>query len=969
MKHLKETFSLNCAVAAAGSFLAGGLIPLSMYIGNFREFSSILPGSMLLYALLGVSVCFVSIFFLLSVVALAGKRIYGYFIALFSALVIAVYAQGNVIGAKYPLLDGKSIPWDKMIGIGVVNTIIWIVIIGLGGAVYWKWKERSFPVLRTVMFAFFFFMVLTVGLRFATLKMPAPAGEAAYFSGKDFYKASSERNIFVFVIDSFEQSLLEELLKKDPSAAETLSDFTFYKNTLGKFPSTIGALPHILTGQPVNMKIPYEAYINDSMQRSSLVKNAQKLDYDLYFYVPNIFTPQMETAKKIGCLRNICSSEQAASCNIMDYFTVYQNSLFSYAPHFLKKAVLVDQFSVQSGGRFLNVDNLCLTPNTVSALIDNIPEKQKLSVATSRKVFKLYHLVGVHAPNFNLQTARKNIDYLKHFFAELKRLGIYEQSSIVIIGDHGVAKVQYPIFLYKNTKGGMKISKEPFSFDNLNSLLAGLLETPNAEPVFSSGQREFWVWYPHHRTLLKKLLFDLEGNIVISGETLKEKYIAVELTELEAEGMSTEHEGRWAYENAKLTIPLPAKFQKKDICLSLETRTLSTPQYPVQKIDFGLENLKLKTVVYNHGDTFPKKVKLFIPRKYNTKRQLTLAFSAWHYLSPNQMWGTVDVRSLSVLITGVEFSFPTEQERNFVLQKSTDTSLSAKENEKWSVSGKVSFSLPLAKQFRNKEIVLSVTVLHPFEKECPVQKLNFSVNGKELAVFKFDEQTAWTPKKLKIKIPRSLTDAEQLHVTVENKNFQKMTDKTQASFLVKDCKIDISGAVSVAKTAQVVAKAPANVTRKNLPRSFFAGENLVALLSEGLSDETTGRWTCSKKSSLTVPLKSKYVHQDLVVTFDTQTLLSKKFKTQSLTCYLGKEKLAVIKYQYPEFQKKLKISIPQKLHGGKDLKFVFETEHLRSPAQMYTGNPDERMLGVNLSSCRISKSRLPKWIRNLFLNK
>lgn len=156
---------------------------------------------------------------------------------------------------------------------------------------------------------------------------------------------------------------------------------------------------------------------------------------------------------------------------------------------------------------------------------------------------------------------------------------------------------------------------------------------------------------------------------------------------------------------------------------------------------------------------------------------------------------------------------------------------------------------------------------------------------------------------------------------------------------------------------------------KRRARSVFEGENLVALLSEGLSDENTGRWTYSRKSSLTVPLKRKYVQRDLIVTFDTQTLLSKKFPTQSLTCYLGKEKLAAIKYQYPRTRKRLRLYIPQKLHGGKDLKFVFETEYLRSPAQMFDGNPDKRRLGVNLRSCRISKTLLPKWIRRLWSNK
>lgn len=74
MKHLKENFLLNCAVAAAGGFLLGSFVPLSTYIGNFREFSSTLPVNMLLYVSLGGCAFFVCIFCLLCAVTLAGKK-------------------------------------------------------------------------------------------------------------------------------------------------------------------------------------------------------------------------------------------------------------------------------------------------------------------------------------------------------------------------------------------------------------------------------------------------------------------------------------------------------------------------------------------------------------------------------------------------------------------------------------------------------------------------------------------------------------------------------------------------------------------------------------------------------------------------------------------------------------------------------------------------------------------------------
>lgn len=809
MASAETHWSIPAGVAAAVGFLTGCLIPFGTYIGNSKDFPGISSNTMLSISLLAFALVFLLLWGVLLLLQRFCRKTALWVMVILSALAVAVYGQGNIFGAKYQILDGKSIPWDKMIGTGVLNTVFWLLIIGAGIFTAARYKEKALPVLRNVMLCFAGFMALVTFMRFLTVPT-VPLTTAAY-NNTDFYKVSSKRNIFVFILDGFDIPLFSQLLKEVPGTADALTDFVSYDNTIGKFPTTQGALPHILTGVPNDNTKKYADYLDEAFTKSPFINEARKKEFDLYFYTYQTFAPRYKVLHHIPHIKN--AEEVKFSFfkdDIGSYGSVYRCSFFTYLPHFLKCFTPLWPSTKLSKADWTFSDN-------VSRWLAELPRSRQLSAATDRNVCKFFHLAGVHFPDYNVEAARKNIEIVKNFIAELKRLGVYKKSSIIITADHGSIDAPRPIFICNTGKGALKHTQAPFSFDNLSPYLTALLEGKSALPSVSKGNRQFcsYIWTksasPLYLPPLTKINFAPDGSRAISKEQRKSVYNGEDLSNLTA-------------------------------------------------YNFTLE----------------------IPRS----------------------------------------------------------------NGRWAGKGKSSITLPLPPAYQNKEIFLEVTVVLPLGNAHPFQELSVSVNKMAPVVFKFDAFAAWKPQILPIKVPRELNTGDSLFVEMEGKHVIRLKevlnnteDDRQLTFLLSKCELKLNA------SALTSAQKP----------TFFTGKDLAALPAQAMSDEITGRWTYARQSALTVPLNSQYAKSDLSVTFETNTLLTKKFPTQQFSCYLGGKKLAAVKYQFPQTGQLVTVTVPKELHGGKDLQFVFETEHVRSPADMFPGNPDKRPLGVSVISCRISK--------------
>jgi len=268
----------------------------------------------------------------------------------------------------------------------------------------------------------------------------------------DVFEFSSELNLIHLLPDGFQGDIIREVLEDLPELAARLKGFTLYRNHLGMYQGTAPSVPAIFMGRPFDFEAGY------STQRTMD-------EMKLYAYPARLqeggFRLDYVALSSVYCL------ESAASCitrpfndlKSRGYFR-YKDGRYSYAfrqladltlfrhlPMFLKERIYND------GSWFFadtTLDGSSPWPDPVlREWIDN------MVVAGPQPRYKWYHYIGTHIPPrwgadcvFNRELERTRKQYydqsvcvltgIARFAEKLRALGIYDQTAIIISGDHGV---------------------------------------------------------------------------------------------------------------------------------------------------------------------------------------------------------------------------------------------------------------------------------------------------------------------------------------------------------------------------------------------------------------------------------------------------------------------------------------------------------------------------------------------------
>jgi hypothetical protein len=105
------------------------------------------------------------------------------------------------------------------------------------------------------------FLVFTLG------SAPLPVKGTYYLSMEKMFELSSENNIIVFILDSFDSEIFSRLLKAYPDLHSSLDGFTYYPDAVGVYPSTIYAMPQIPTGACYERDQKFSEFINRSWKK------------------------------------------------------------------------------------------------------------------------------------------------------------------------------------------------------------------------------------------------------------------------------------------------------------------------------------------------------------------------------------------------------------------------------------------------------------------------------------------------------------------------------------------------------------------------------------------------------------------------------------------------------------------------------------------------------------------------------
>ena len=429
---------------------------------------------------------------------------YTYLSILFGIL-LGVFLQSFIIGLDYGNFDGHKIEWEKYTGVGIINTIIWLTCIIASFVALRRLQSDESKIKKYIKpIIFSVIAIQCIVFLFTLIKNPIQKdityedGKACVLTTKNLYEISSKNNIIVFLLDAFDASVFEEILKKKSEVTATFKDFVFYPDTISSYGYTYYSLPEILTGNKYDIRNSYSDYMTKAWSNNEYYIAMKKRNFMI-----NIYTNGRYVGKK-ALIDNLITGEAILDDIIANNFKKLAH--FRMVPHCLKKLYYQQEAVLQ---------DTTISDNSTAAYRDDDRffyiglKKQGLTINNESKgSFKFYHLAGMHEPyildeNVKLvkedegnyyQQAIGALNIVKEYINQLKKLDKYNESTFFILADHGYINAvgSRPIFLAKYP-GAYNISLEldntPITVAELMPMLFSnyLKSDPSGEKKFSKN--------------------------------------------------------------------------------------------------------------------------------------------------------------------------------------------------------------------------------------------------------------------------------------------------------------------------------------------------------------------------------------------------------------------------------------------------------------------------------------------------
>ncbi len=354
---------------------------------------------------------------------------------------------------------------------------------------------------------------------------------------------SKEENITIILVDSTGTDFFDKLRKTFPEYDSRLKDFEYFNHLLSIYPQTLFAVPTILSGSSFfdNTKqwnplstvwnqsekgfqagFGGQQYIKEINQMyqdcNSLIPNLSNLNYlpELYPYIGLLkYTPQDYEFNNLKFDNDIRIKRYIFNGYMLSE-RIIPFSFYRVAPLIIKDQTIkfIDDTLMSIYGLIKNTHKVVLKSSAFSdkgkkteiKLISG--DKQFLDIKDEisidkQKRFRFIHLIGCHVfddcpEDAYLPYGKLLFDGLLNYLDYLKKNDCYDNSWIIIMGDHGqhTGKIQYrfnPIFLIKrphDQSETMQINENVILMRDIAPSLLGELGVQTERPFSIWNQTE-----------------------------------------------------------------------------------------------------------------------------------------------------------------------------------------------------------------------------------------------------------------------------------------------------------------------------------------------------------------------------------------------------------------------------------------------------------------------------------------------
>ena len=703
-KELKEKLITTLYATVMLSLTVFLFGPLQLYFTNVTEFSYYLFDIWYIFLLFST----LAAVLLTAVLLQLKSSVHCRTVSIVFMFGFLLWLQGNVIVWDYGVLDGKDIDWNNYKFYGFIDSLVWFIFLIMS---FVKSKLIYRVIKKASIFLILVQMVSLVTAGFQP--SDEPAWKKMALSEESKYSFSAKKNIVILVLDTFQSDIFQEIIKEEPSLQDSLIGFTYYRNSVGGFPTTYPSIPLVMTGQYYDNSIPFQEFI--------------KTAYSSYASIPLVlrqhnFKVDLFTGKQIiyndpKIVSNLVNSGHSIN-RIKETLYTYKVTMFRYAPHFLKKPFYALANSIGSEDSI--EQDLEFSQKIVS----------DLNTTNNKPTFKLYHLRGAHPPFFlNEQLKIEQMDFnrdgyktqakaslqiTKRFLISLQKNGIYDNTMIFIIGDHGLGVlglkpelsghsekltkiknvkqniVAYgtPLVLVKpfNSSGKMMTSDSPVSLSDIPKTMFAELNISTEAPGVSmlsvkesdTRERRFLGYQWINEKNAAKYLPNMSEYIINGFSWLSESWRPT-YREYTSRGIRDTYPPKYQYGNVILFgregnaekyqglgwgdpehdatwtegkscyLFLPVRKTESDLLLVTVLSPLVSPRLSKQRVEIYVNGKQLGRWDVNSRGEY----KMLIPRNYITGNVMELSFILPDAISPEALKIGSDKRRLGVAVSSL----------------------------------------------------------------------------------------------------------------------------------------------------------------------------------------------------------------------------------------------------------------------------------------------------------------------------
>jgi len=388
-------------------------------------------------------------------------------------VIIAAYVQTLFLNGNMVAIMGQQTEYGVFTFSNIANILIWVAII-IAPLCIWatfKIKKKDFRFEK----AFVLSLVIVSGMQVVGLVSTAvttdlPEGydeNPVYFTYDAAVSFNPENNVLVFVLDTLDVRVIRHTFEAYPHLWDYLDGFTLYENNVAQHFGTIPSLVSMLTGH--HKEGPWvhaPEYKPEAWAQHGFIDTLRENEFrtNLYLCLISAFSDNEQIEHRADNQR-MPERVKANTRTILS--TTTRLSLGRLSPYVLKNTWL-STIAPDFGSHFfyIEVENEHAVFIPVVGIHSDMRfhrfiTQAEFSADSEESVFTFIFLNGPHAngdrndPGSNgfhfdeesgeiwqggsrTDVVRANFETLNFFFNRMKEIGVYDNTTIIITGDHGL---------------------------------------------------------------------------------------------------------------------------------------------------------------------------------------------------------------------------------------------------------------------------------------------------------------------------------------------------------------------------------------------------------------------------------------------------------------------------------------------------------------------------------------------------